>query len=219
MTKSRARLTSSSPVLVLALSLWASLWGRGYGQIIDMEAVKREGELLFYSATRAEDTDQLVKAFTKKYPFIKGTYYRAGGDPLLQRILTEARGGKHLFDVVTALGTQIIMLKDKGLLAPHRSVHQTAYAKGFYDPEGYWTDTYDLYVTIAYNTKMVPKSAVPKSWEDLLDPRWRDGKICLDLRRHDWFYAMMEVMGAQKGKNFMERLRAQAEAPRAQAAE
>jgi ABC-type glycerol-3-phosphate transport system substrate-binding protein len=99
MTKSRARLTSSSPVLVLALSLWASLWGRGYAQIIDIDAVKREGELLFYSATRAEDTDQLVKAFTKKYPFIKGTYYRAGGDPLLQRILTEARGGESIYSM------------------------------------------------------------------------------------------------------------------------
>ena len=207
--KSKTRLTSPSAVVVLGLCLWASLYGRGYTQAIDMDAAKREGELVFYSATRVEDTDQLVKAFMKKYPFIKGTYYRAGGDPLLQRILTEARGGKHLFDVVTALGTQVIMLKDKGLLAPHRSVHQSAYAKGFYDPEGYWTDTYDLYVTVAYNTKMVPKNAVPKSWEDLLDARWRDGKICLDLRRHDWFYAMMEVMGAEKGKNFMERLRAQ----------
>jgi iron(III) transport system substrate-binding protein len=101
------------------------------------------------------------------------------------------------------------MLKDKGLLAPYRSSHQSAYAKGFYDPEGYWTDTYDLYITIAYNTKMVPKNAVPKSWQDLLDPRWKDGKICLDLRRHDWFYAMMEVMGPDKGKSFMEGLRAQ----------
>jgi len=159
--KSKTRLTSPSAVVVLGLCLWASLYGRGYTQAIDMDAAKREGELVFYSATRVEDTDQLVKAFMKKYPFIKGTYYRAGGDPLLQRILTEARGGKHLFDVVTALGTQVIMLKDKGLLAPHRSVHQSAYAKGFYDPEGYWTDTYDLYVTVAYNTKMVPKNAVP----------------------------------------------------------
>src|SRR5258705_6476827 len=119
----------------LGLSLLASLWGRGYAQIIDMEAAKREGELVFYSATRAEDTDQLIKAFTEKYPFIKGTYYRAGGDPLLQRILTEARGGKHLFDVVTALGTQIIMLKDKGLLAPHRSVHQTVTRRAFMIPK------------------------------------------------------------------------------------
>jgi ABC-type Fe3+ transport system substrate-binding protein len=209
MNKARTCPASRSTALLIGLWLWASLWDPAYAQTIDMDAVKREAELVFYSASRAEDTDQLVKAFTKKYPFIRGTYYRAGGDPLLQRILTEARGGQHLFDVVSALGTQIIMLKDKGLLAPHRSVHQSAYAKGFYDPEGYWTDTYDLYVTVAYNTKMVPKNAVPKSWEDLLDPRWRDGKICLDLRRHDWFYAMMEVMGADKGKNFMERLRAQ----------
>jgi iron(III) transport system substrate-binding protein len=180
-----------------------------HGQGIDLEAAKREGELVFYSATRAEDTDQLVKAFTKKYPFIKGSYYRAGGDPLLQRILTEAKSGKHLFDVVSALGTQIIMLKDKGLLAPFRSAHQSAYAKGFYDAEGYWTDTYDLYITVAHNTKMVPKNAVPKSWQDLLDPRWKDGKICLDLRRHDWFYAMMEVMGPEKGTSFMEGLRDQ----------
>ena len=48
-----------------------------YGQGIDLEAVKREGELVFYSAMRAEDTDQVVKAFTKKYPFVKGSYYRA----------------------------------------------------------------------------------------------------------------------------------------------
>jgi iron(III) transport system substrate-binding protein len=185
-------------------------WPRdALGQGIDLEAAKREGELVFYSAMRAEDTDQMVKAFTKKYPFVKGSFYRAGGDPLLQRILTEAKAGKHLFDVVSALGTQVIMLKDKGLLAPYRSSHQSAYAKGFYDPEGYWTDTYDLYITIAYNTKMVPKNAVPKSWQDLLDPRWKDGKICLDLRRHDWFYAMMDVLGPDKGKSFMEGLRAQ----------
>jgi iron(III) transport system substrate-binding protein len=193
--------------LLLVLSVLAAQSAQAQG--IDLEAAKREGELVFYSATRAEDTDQLVRAFTKKYPFIKGSYYRAGGDPLLQRILTESRGGKHLFDVVSTLGTQIVMLKEKNLLAPYRSRHQASYAKGFYDPEGYWTDTYDLYVTIAYNTRMVPKNAVPKRWEDLLDPRWRDEKICLDLRRHDWFYGMMEVMGPDRGKKFMEGLRNQ----------
>lgn len=197
------------PIHVVVVLIALLCGGTARAQGTDVEAARREGELVFYAATRAEDADQLVKAFTQKYPFVKGSYYRAGGDPLLQRILTEARGGKHLFDVVTALGTQIIMLKEKGLLAPHRSIHQSAYGKGFYDPEGYWTDTYDLYVTIAYNIKMVPKNAAPKTWEDLLDPRWRDGKICLDLRRHDWFYGMMEVMGPERGKSFMERLRNQ----------
>ena len=65
--KSKTRLTSPSAVVVLGLCLWASLYGRGYTQAIDMDAAKREGELVFYSATRVEDTDQLVKAFMKKY--------------------------------------------------------------------------------------------------------------------------------------------------------
>ena len=99
---SKIRLTGPYAALFLSILLWASLCGQAYTLGIDVEAAKRAGELVFYSATRAEDTDQLVKAFTKKYPFIRGSYYRAGGDPLLQRILTEARGGKHLFDVVTA---------------------------------------------------------------------------------------------------------------------
>jgi iron(III) transport system substrate-binding protein len=55
----------------------------------------------------------------------------------------------------------------------------------------------------------VSKDAVPKSWEDLLDPKWKGGKICLDTRRHDWFYGMLEVMGADKGKRFMQQLRDQ----------
>ena len=107
-------------VTYLLAGLFLSFWSGGpwcrdaQGQGIDLEAAKREGELVFYSAMRAEDTDQMVKAFTKKYPFVKGSYYRAGGDPLLQRILTEAKAGKHLFDVVSALGTQVIMLKARG---------------------------------------------------------------------------------------------------------
>jgi hypothetical protein len=78
-------------------AVFPSWWVSGFphrdaqSQGMDLEAAKREGELVSYSATRAEDTDQLVKAFTKKYPFIKGSYYRTGGDPRFERILTEAK--------------------------------------------------------------------------------------------------------------------------------
>lgn len=180
-----------------------------FAQGIDMNAARKEAGLVFYTATQASDADELIKKFSEKYPFVKGNYYRAGGAPLLQRILTEARGGKHLWDVVSALGPQVIMLKEKGLLAPYRSAHQSFYATGFYDPDGFWTDTYDLFITIAYNTQMIPRQQVPKRWEDLLDPRWKDEKICLDVRRDDWFAGMMEAMGPEKGKIYMERLRSQ----------
>ena len=68
-------------------------WPRdALGQGIDLEAAKREGELVFYSAMRAEDTDQMVKAFTKKYPFVKGSFYRAGGDPAAAEDLDGSEG-------------------------------------------------------------------------------------------------------------------------------
>jgi hypothetical protein len=81
----KAYIISSFAAGLLSCFVWNLLSRDAHGQRIDLEAAKREGELVFYSAMRAEDTDQMVKAFTKKYPFVKGSYYRAGGDPLLQR--------------------------------------------------------------------------------------------------------------------------------------
>ncbi|MEX0806208.1 MAG: extracellular solute-binding protein [Candidatus Binatia bacterium] len=178
-------------------------------QGVDLAAAKKEGALVFYGASRATDMNEQVQVFMKKYPFVDAKYFRAGGTPLLQKILTEAKGGQHGWDVVSALGPQIILLKEKGLLAPYKSPHQKFFPKGFYDPQGYWTDTYDLFVTIAYNTQIVPKDKVPKTWEDLLDPMWKDGKIILDVRRHDWFFAMKEFMGQDKGERYMKRFRLQ----------
>lgn len=178
-------------------------------QGINMANAKEEGSLVFYGASRASDMNEQVQAFMKKYPFVNAKYFRAGGAPLLQKILTESRGGQHSWDVVSALGPQVILLKEKGLLAPYKSPHQKFFPEGFYDPEGYWTDTYDLFVTIAYNTQIVPKDKVPKTWEDLLDPMWKDGKIILDVRRHDWFFGMKDFMGQDKGDTYMKRFRLQ----------
>ena len=174
-----------------------------------LESAKKEGELLLYASTRAEDANQIVGAFMKKYPFIKAQYYRAGSDPLYQRMITESRAGQHLFDVVSIKGPIIISLKERRMLAPYKSVYQSAYGRGFYDPEGFWTDTYDLYYTIAYNTKMVTANSAPRKWQDLLLSQWDRGKICMDPRLNDWFAGMMEVLGRTDGSVFMEKLRRQ----------
>jgi ABC-type Fe3+ transport system substrate-binding protein len=97
----------------------------------------------------------------KKHPFITPNYYRAGSDPLFQRMITESRAARHIFDVISIKGPIMLSLKERWLIAPYKSVHQSAYGPGFYDPEGFWTDTYDLYYTIAYNTKMVSANRIP----------------------------------------------------------
>ena len=180
-----------------------------FAQSTHLESAKKEGELVLYASTRTEDANQIVGAFMKKHPFIKANYYRAGSDPLFQRMITESRAARHLFDVVSIKGSIILSLKERGLLAPYKSVHQSAYGPGFYDPEGFWTDTYDLYYTIAYNTKMVSANSIPRKWQDLLLSQWADGKICMDPRLNDWFAGMKEVLGPTDGSVFMERLRQQ----------
>jgi iron(III) transport system substrate-binding protein len=199
------KLTACGVFLTLVLLRAQPLWA----QPANVEAAKKEAELLFYVSTRAEDANQLSAAFMKKYPFIKASYYRAGSDPLFERMVTETRTNQHFFDVVSIKGPIIISLKDRRMLAPYKSAHESAYGRGFFDPDGYWTDTYDLYYTIAYNTKLVPAGRAPRKWQDLLAPQWADGKICMDPRLNDWYAGMNEALGPSEGPAFMERLRKQ----------
>ena len=60
-----------------------------------------------------------------------------------------------------------------GLSKTGAGVLAAAYPAGFKDTKGYWVDYFDAYNILAYNTKLVPKEQAPKSWEDLLDPKWK----------------------------------------------
>ena len=68
-------------ILAIAISIWLSgtLEEPALAAGIDINTVKKEAGLVFYTATRASDADETIRKFTEKYPFIKGNYYRAGG--------------------------------------------------------------------------------------------------------------------------------------------
>jgi iron(III) transport system substrate-binding protein len=79
-------------------------------------------------------------------------------------------------------------------------------APGTVDPEGYWADTYTNSIALAYNTRMVPKEAVPQRWEDLLHPRWKGKKISIDTEPYEWYDVVVRTLGPEKGRDFMKRL-------------
>ena len=64
-----------------------------------IEGAKKEGSLIWYTSTSAEDIKRLFDAFTKKYPFIKTEFFNAGSARVFNRILNEARTGKVFFDL------------------------------------------------------------------------------------------------------------------------
>jgi len=170
------------------------------------ESAKQEGKLVLYTAMQPEDSTKLVDVFRARYPFIGATFFRAGSAPLLNRILTEARANRFLFDVVSGKVSDLLLLQKRNLLGSIVSPELAFYSDKFRDKQNRWTDLYNNYYTIAYNTQRVKASEAPARWEDLLDLRWQDGKITLDPRSYDWYFGMVSAWGDDRTAEFMRKL-------------
>ena len=170
-----------------------------------IDGAKKEGALVWYMSASIEDAKAILLAFNKKYPFLKTDFFRAGSARLFNRIMNEARAGKVLFDLVAVRGLETHQLVKAGLLQPYVSPESAAYPAGFKDSKGYWVDYFDSYNVIGYNTQLVARDQAPKSWEDLLDPKWK-GKIALDEENFSWYGAMTQKWGKEKTQRYMRAL-------------
>ena len=167
-----------------------------------------EKKLVLYHSPNVPDTQNILTGFRKKYPFIEVETYRASGEKLLQKITMEARAGKNLSDAYLLSGFQTWLLKAMGLLLPYASPEREKVLAALKDSDGYWTGVYWNLEVLTYNTRMVRGPEAPKTWEDLLAPRWKS-QIALEEEDVDWYTAMLQLMGEEKGKVFMRRLAAQ----------
>jgi len=170
-----------------------------------IENAKKEGSITFYAATTLRDTQEVVAGFNKHYPFIKVAFSSLGGPGVLNKVSTEYRAGAYQADVVTLTGTYVPELIDKKVLARHRSPMLPFLRKGFVDPEGYWPGVYAIGYTIIYNVRRVSGKDIPKRYEDLLNPRWKDNMI-MDMEAHDLLAGLIDLWGESKATAFLRRL-------------
>jgi iron(III) transport system substrate-binding protein len=139
-----------------------------------IEAAKKEGKLAFYTAMDLAFAERLGKTFEGKYPGITVRVERSGAERIFTRIDQEYGGNIRGVDVVnTSDQAHCIVWKRNGWLAPYlpEEVAQH-YDPKYYDPEGLHVTTRILISPIAYNTNLVKKEEAPKSFADLLDPKW-----------------------------------------------
>jgi ABC-type Fe3+ transport system substrate-binding protein len=169
------------------------------------EAAKQEGMLTLYFGMPIPNIRTIADAFMKKYPYIRVDYVRAGGPNLLQKILAEKAGGKPNADVIQMVVGLIGAYKEEGILAKYVSPESKFYPEDFKDPEGFWTGLYSTYKLFIYNTKLVPSKEVPKTFADLLNPRWKK-EIGIGRNEFEWYIGMLDFLGEEKGKQFMKRL-------------
>jgi ABC-type Fe3+ transport system substrate-binding protein len=169
------------------------------------QAADTEGKMVFYAAFNANDSKTLIDGFKQLYPKIDATFYRATDAQLMERILTEGRAGRNLWDVVMSTSFYGHNLKKRGLLATYDSPERKFYREGYKDPQATWTSIYTNYAAFGFNTRTVPKSSVPKSHADLLKAEWK-GNIGIDGRAYEWFGTLVKAMGDEKGLAYMREL-------------
>jgi iron(III) transport system substrate-binding protein len=140
-------------------------------------AAKKEGKLAFYTAMDLAFAQQFGKMFEEKFG-IAVRVERSGAERIFTRIGQEYGANIHAVDVVnTADAAHCIVWKRNGWLAPYLPEDVAKhFDKKYYDPDGLHATTRILVSPIAYNTNLVKKEEAPKSFADLLDPKWA-GKL------------------------------------------
>jgi iron(III) transport system substrate-binding protein len=118
--------------------------------------------------------ERLARTFESRFPGITVRVERSGAERVFQRIGQEYQSNIHAVDVVnTADQSHCIIWKQKGWLQPYLPEEVAKYYdKIYYDPDGLHVTTRVLVSPLGYNTSLVKKEDAPKSFADLLDPKW-----------------------------------------------
>lgn len=143
-----------------------------------IEAAKKEGVVNWYTAMDLPAAESLAKGFEAKFPGIQVRVERSGSERVFQRIAQEYASRITNVDVVnSADGAHAIVWKRDGMLQPYLPEDVVKhFPAGTYDPEGHFI-THRVHLSvIAYNTTLVKPEDAPKSFADLLDPKW-SGKM------------------------------------------
>jgi len=142
-----------------------------------VEAAKKEGKVVWYTSLALPTAEKIGKLFEAAYPGIKVEVQRTGSQRILQRVMQEQQANLKLVDVIhTSDAGHFVLLKEKKLLMKYTPAGVDAFPAGFKDKEGYYFTLRATVNVIAYNTKLVSAAEAPKTWKDLLDPKWK-GKL------------------------------------------
>jgi len=139
-----------------------------------VEAAKKEAKVVWYTSLVLPSAEKVAKLFEAAYPGIRVDVNRTGSQRILQKILQEHGAGIKNADVVhTSDAGHFVLLKDKKLLMRHVPQGIEKFPAGFKDKDGYYFGLRATVNVITYNTKAVSAADAPKTWTDLVDPKWK----------------------------------------------
>ena len=189
-----------------------TLYNKPDRQKILVDGARKEGKITWYTSLIVDQVVRPLKeAFEKKYPFIQIEHFRGNSDRLVQKMFAEYQGKRYEVDIVDGTVTAP-MVKKGGYLQRFYSPYLAEYPAELKDPQGYWGVSNVYYFAVGYNTRMVKPNEVPKSYEDLLHPRWK-GQMMWSTSRGSgapqFIGNILLTMGQEAGKAYLQKLKGQ----------
>ena len=158
-----------------------------------LAGAKKEGTLTLYTTIAEKDLPALIKPFEAKYG-LKVNVWRAGTDKVLQRTLAEAAANRNEVDAVHFGSPEMEALSREKVLQAVNSATYKDLQPGSVPAHKQWAATILSVWVQAYNTNAVKKEDLPKTYPDLLDPKWK-GKLGIESKNQDWFATVVGLNG------------------------
>ncbi|MCC6197905.1 MAG: extracellular solute-binding protein [Burkholderiales bacterium] len=195
--------------LVAALVVGIAGTGRAQDAAL-IEAAKKEGEVVWYTGMIVTLLVRpVVEAFDKKYG-IKVKFSSVNDADTVLRMTNEARAGKYEVDIFDTPGTVIPALSKVNLIGSYVPAAAKDYPADLKGKDGLWTGIFALYLTASYNTDLVKDSEAPRTFQDLLDPKWKGRMVWVDNRTISgpagFIANVLNVMGNEAGMAYLRKL-------------
>ena len=204
--------------LGLTATAAAAATGLGFGKALAaspelIAAAEAEGKVVWYTTMIVNQAVRpIVAAFQKKFPKIKVEFSRAGSGDTALKIINEHQAGRMMGDVFDGTAT-FSSIFPAGAVAPYTPPSAAAYPDQYKDPDGYWHALNLYFLTAAYNTNMVKPDQVPKTYEDLLNPKWKEQMVWSvvpePVAAPGFAGNMLLTKGEKEGMDYLNKLTAQ----------
>jgi len=161
---------------------------------------RREGVVVLYTSLAPSESGPLTQAFEKKHG-IKVDLWRSNSEKVAQRAITEARASRHQVDAVETIGTDLEKLTREKLFAEFYSPHIADLLPAAIPAHRGWMPDRLSYLGVAYNTRLVRRDELPRSYEGFLQPKWK-GRVGLEAGDVVWLAGIVKHWGEARGMKF-----------------
>jgi len=161
---------------------------------------RREGVVNLYSSITVDDMKIISGGFEKKYG-VKISQWRASSESILQRVMVEARGSRFEVDAIETSAVEMESLHRERLLQEVRSPLLSEIVPAAIRPHREWVGDRLNIISAGYNSNLIKPADAPKTYQDLLDPKWK-GKLAIEADDSVWFGALAIEMGEEGALKF-----------------